>query len=316
MLAVPKPGILAIDIVEPLGASRPVVEISNRGESTPHGLNVLVERPSSLLIEILQPGALRLAVTPEDVSRPLTIYQLRNAFVPERQSPDQYHQIPDPPAVCNDALPIVGRPIDEDIYLAVEDSDNVDEWDCDVLELTLSGGGVLVLDSQDVDAVTVFAGPSCDVEAAGLPALDLDGLRYTVPAYAGEHRIMVETPDPYVLGLRFFALCRAAERDDHGDTFFCATPLTDAVVSGVLGDKSGIDQDVMTFVVEEQGAFVLSMRSASEVMMTLFDDNGLRLGEAEQRLARVLVPGRYFVRVRGAGAMAEEDYEVRIEKRP
>ncbi len=246
-------------------------------------------------------------------------YKLRNAFVAERPVPDGIRRFDvDPPASCVAAVP-VAEPFTESTFVEAVDSDDVDEWDCDVLEATFESPGVLVLEAGEAALqAAVFAGRDC--AAAGLVAAgDLrQGVRVAAAVHPGEHRLVLETAGqparPYTLGLRFYALCGTGEVDDHGDTLLCATPITPGERHrGALWNAFGDDEDVFTLLVRRQGTFVVELRGTSGLSLALLDENGQRLAEGDARLVRTLVPGRYFVRVTGDGG-GEASYAVGLKR--
>lgn len=124
------------------------------------------------------------------------------------------------------------------------------------------------------------------------------------------------------------ALCRRAvardTRDDHGDTFTCAAPLTwSTPLQGRLANDWGDDRDVFRFEVESLQPVEIAARVTEgngELFAELYDGRGQRLermtGEGAGRdpgirRIRTLVPGTYFVRLEGRHG-AEGRYSLQI----
>lgn len=126
----------------------------------------------------------------------------------------------------------------------------------------------------------------------------------------------------------FGTLCQRAvardTRDDHGDTFTCAAPLTwSTPLQGRLANDWGDDRDVFRFEVESLQPVEIAARVTEgngELFAELYDGRGQRLermtGEGAGRdpgirRIRTLVPGTYFVRLEGRHG-AEGRYSLQI----
>lgn len=116
-------------------------------------------------------------------------------------------------------------------------------------------------------------------------------------------------PDPDPDGL----LC-GADTGDQGDVLFCATSLEPG--TSTKGDVA--NGGVFSFVLSGQRTVLVEIRGNAETIGALYDPYGQRLavadGDGERagvRIVRTLGPGRYFVRVEGAGG-AEGAYTLRI----
>lgn len=119
-------------------------------------------------------------------------------------------------------------------------------------------------------------------------------------------------------------LCRAAEIDDHADTFICATRLMPGQeVAGEIGNCWGDDVDVFYLILEgspEETLWTLSVETMgdADTFGGLYDRHGHRLATDDDgghggnfRVVKALAPGLYFVRVEG-GHSAEAAYALRV----
>jgi len=121
-----------------------------------------------------------------------------------------------------------------------------------------------------------------------------------------------EEPDPDPLSIesgRFGEICRRMAEDDHGDVMACASRMElGDTVRAELGDGWNDDDDVFSFVLDELRTVHLTVEgTATEAF--LLDRWGDRLRSDDTasgeglRLVKTLVPGLYYVRLRGgAGA--------------
>ncbi len=109
--------------------------------------------------------------------------------------------------------------------------------------------------------------------------------------------------------------CRSGERDDHGDTFACATALRlGSPVSAELANGWGDDEDVFRFRLGELGTVALEASGPAAPALALYDRFGQRLAtvalvDGRARLLRTLRAGDYFVRVSGMPGA----YELTVE---
>ncbi len=114
--------------------------------------------------------------------------------------------------------------------------------------------------------------------------------------------------------LRLLASCGLGEVDDHGDTALCATPLTVLLphdpsrgvvagsATGTIGNAADDDEDFFSFELDRQRTLTIEVLEAAAGHVTLYDDQGLRLGAGgagapATHLVRTLPPGRYYLRV-------------------
>lgn len=115
--------------------------------------------------------------------------------------------------------------------------------------------------------------------------------------------------------------CRAAQTDDHGDTARCATWLSElpAEASGEIINPTQDDEDVFGFDLDTAGRVQILLDSKADLGLMLENALGQRLivdGGAcgpQNRLAMILLPGRYVVRVVGGPWNDGAAYELRIE---
>jgi len=119
-------------------------------------------------------------------------------------------------------------------------------------------------------------------------------------------------------------ICALGERDDHGDTFGCATAVTpEGGVDAEIANDWGDDADVFRFVLPGSPTTDLwrvevATSGALDVFGVLFDRHGERLAQADSggsggnlRLTRILSPGVYFVRIEGS-LRAEGAYRLKL----
>jgi len=114
------------------------------------------------------------------------------------------------------------------------------------------------------------------------------------------------------------------EADDHADSTACATAFDLAAgrrLAGEIGNRWHDDSDLFRFVLDAPATIDVTTRGHTDTFGVLHDRSGQRLtanddgGEGRNfRIVRTLLPGRYFVRVEGAGG-AEGAYELSITVR-
>ena len=132
-------------------------------------------------------------------------------------------------------------------------------------------------------------------------------------------------PEPLRQVLFYRAACGITpvdEADDHADIAACATVLEpDTPLTGEIANSRGDDNDVFSFVLEEPAVVDIATRGETDTFAELLDREGHLLaadddagGRRNFRLERLLAPGRYFVRIRGAGT-AEGPYELSLARR-
>lgn len=126
----------------------------------------------------------------------------------------------------------------------------------------------------------------------------------------------VEEPDPDPEPDGLTTGCQYGEIDDHGDTLSCATELLPG--EKTMGELGRNDGDVFQFVLARQRTVSIESFGDTDARGALYDHHGHRLafdGDSVDgsgiRIVRTLGPGRYFVRVEGAGG-AEGVYTLRV----
>ena len=108
--------------------------------------------------------------------------------------------------------------------------------------------------------------------------------------------------------------------DDHADTITGATPLEiSGAVAGEIANAWGDDADVFSFDLAEERIVVVETRGTTDTIGGLLDASGRLLAVdgdggpgGNLRLARALLPGRYFIRVEGSQG-AEGPYTLTLE---
>lgn len=124
-------------------------------------------------------------------------------------------------------------------------------------------------------------------------------------------------PDPFSAEPRRFGeICRRMAEDDHGDVMACASRLElGETVRAELGDGREEDDDVFSFVLDELRTVQVTVEGAAAEGF-LLDRWGRRL-EADEavsdgrlRLVKTLVPGRYYVRLRGGAGAYEMAFDL------
>lgn len=103
------------------------------------------------------------------------------------------------------------------------------------------------------------------------------------------------------------ALRRRCAAGAPGRSFFCAAPLAqDRVAGGDIRTGRPREPDVFTFRLTDFGLVRIRIAAESALYLSLYDRQGLRLALTDSatdlQLARMLGPGRYYLRVTGAEA--------------
>jgi hypothetical protein len=124
----------------------------------------------------------------------------------------------------------------------------------------------------------------------------------TVVVQPGEHCMRV-TPPAGATGTlsvqaTFFDICGLGPRDDHGDSFLCATRI--GVGESRTGEISPADQDVFSFTLATGAAATISVTGTLD---------------AEARGTRSLDAGSYFVRIEGQDGPGGT-YEIALSASP
>ncbi len=305
-------GILTLDVSAPdAPGTEPLLVF--QGESSaqgPFGHRIVWQTPRGLIVEVEDPGSFLLEVAAEDPGEPLAGYKLRTAFVnADSAAVEVVTFAADPPDSCAErAAPLTPEPVGgSKSWLVLAD---VDEEDCDVMELATATPGVVSLETADLPLLAaLYAEGECAAPLAeGLLEEAVSSI--ALPVHPATYRLDVASatgnPGSYQLGVRFFAPCAQGELDDHGDTPLCATPVElGGSAAGELGNGMGDDEDFFTFVLEAQRTVEIELGEGFAGHLTLYDNAAQRLeagccGEAG-RIVRTLGPGRYYVRVGGVG---------------
>ena len=109
---------------------------------------------------------------------------------------------------------------------------------------------------------------------------------------------------PQALAAALGKLCQQTRGDDHGDTFACATPLTQGQpLRGDLHQDGADDEDVFRFEVTALQPVAIRTQGEAALSFQLYDRHGQPLNLAARAAAgtspvRTLVPGTYFLRLR------------------
>jgi hypothetical protein len=194
----------------------------------------------------------------------------------------------------------------------------VDEWDGEVVKITTSLPGVLVVEGAGDGAQSAVytqgsSGPHPLIDSARL-GTGLRELKAVIPA--GTHCIQVApgsgATGDFGVTASFVDACHLSDTDDHGDSFLCATQLTvggDAV-SGEIGTD---DLDMFSFE-QDAAATVTIETTGGSVTASLYDSSGALLGTGLTfDLPSSLAVGRFYVQISGD---AESTYEISVSLTP
>ncbi|MCP4664267.1 MAG: hypothetical protein GY856_53460 [bacterium] len=105
-------------------------------------------------------------------------------------------------------------------------------------------------------------------------------------------------------------ICPTDGDGDPGDSVACASPLESGEnLAGALWNAGMADDDYFTFVLTTQQTVLIETSGETDTFGGLYDRRGYRLAADDDggndgnfRIAKTLVPGRYYVRVEGWGA--------------
>lgn len=198
----------------------------------------------------------------------------------------------------------------------------VSEWESEVVKLQSSRPGLLVVEGKGASAQgTVFSADSSAkaIQLGNSGALGDGRHGFSMLLPAGSACLQV-TPTAGASGslrvqVTFLNLCHLGARDDHGDSFACATELLPG--KPMAGEISPADQDVFSFVLGSPSTVVIESSSRPDLGGSLFDAEGRLLSTAEKgqstrlRMTQALGAGRYFFQVEGAKG-ARGFYSVRL----
>lgn len=204
---------------------------------------------------------------------------------------------------------------------------DVDEWDDDVINITTTSPGVILIEAEGTDV----AGSDADESLCASGSRDLGTWfansqgRHSHPVLPGTYQI---TLDPhgavtasYRLRVRMFDTCGGASGDDHGDGAGCATRLCLGATAenGAIGAYSEPDEDFFTFYLASAQTVTVESTGLTDVQADLYDEDGGILASDDDSgtganflLVESLPVGRYFVRVQGAGS-ATGSYTIEID---
>lgn len=219
---------------------------------------------------------------------------------------------------CQEALSVSGGGVSLGDTETTTATKTVDEWESDIIKLTVTRPGVLVLSGEGsaVQGSLHTADP-----AASSPLLEDAGplgtahRPLTVVVRPGEHCVEVAPPSGATGTLRvratFFDVCNLGPQDDHGDSFLCAT---EAGLSETLtGEASSTDQDVFSFDLSAAVTAMIAVTGDSGLSVSLYGEDGTLLA-GDARGSQALAAGKYFVRIAGAGE--PETYGLTVSVNP
>ena len=294
-IAVPTPGLLLLDVADRHDAAGfPALYFLGGRASSQLREKIAFHRvrtgPRSVLVDVRTAGTYWLAVLPEDPDRVLSTYSLRTVFASERATSSGHE-----PA----AKPVAAH------ALSTKEIRPMDPYDdlrgCSgILRLeTGSATHYLPLAAEGACAPDSLIGPGLLAEA--IRAIGSDPARGAEGQELAPLTGSTATDRPRI---EFFDLC-GFDRDDHGDSWLCATPLLPArIASGWISWKTADDQDYFTFAIGRQRAAVLEIRGGAALNVRLYDGSGRLLEAAREnrdtgtrRIATILPSGRYYLRV-------------------
>jgi len=208
---------------------------------------------------------------------------------------------------------------------SAETEEDIDQWDEDIINITVAEPGVLHVDAEGTDikgqsgSEDLCGGGSWSLSSGWFGATDRG---ISIPVRAGDYVMKLNPHGTTTVNYRVRAtlldLCVGESGDDHGDIPVCATELCSGTgQSGSLGSYTNPDYDYFTFVVSSTATVDVYSSGSTDVAGDLFDDRGALLasdGESTTNfsISEVLKEGRYFVRVRPVGS-ATGSYSVTYE---
>lgn len=286
-LELPAAGVATVDLAT--AADRAAAKLA---QWPAPGAVILEQSATHLAFAVREPGTVFLRVSAEDPREPLGRYKLTTSFVAARVL-EESSFLPSGDRVTRTSFRAAGP-------AAKGDPEDVDP---DPNSATLASRGRRLASFMTLRPALAEKGDPEDVDP------DPNSATFGVP-----DRAVVEQV------LSYAAACRradASEIDDHGDTMACATPLAlGSSAAGEIGNAHGDDADVFVLTLTELATIELATIGEADTFGVLSDRNGQRLavdddggGERNFRILATLAPGRYFLRVEGAGA--EGAYELR-----
>lgn len=203
----------------------------------------------------------------------------------------------------------------------------VDEWDDDILNITVGSPGVMLIEAEGADV----AGSDADESLCASGSRDLGAWfsnrsgRHSHPVQPGTYQL---TLDPhgavtasYRLRVTLFDACVGPSGDDHGDSAGCATQLClgAAAEDGEIGSYADPDEDFFTFYLASAQTVTIESTGLTDVAAELYDENGAHVASDDDSgtgvnflLVESLPAGRYFVRVVGTDA-ATGSYTIAVD---
>jgi hypothetical protein len=208
-----------------------------------------------------------------------------------------------------------------------EEDIDVDQWDDDVLNITTTSPGVILIEAEGTDVT----GSDADESLCASGSRDLgtwfanSAGRHSHPVQPGTYQI---TLDPhgavtasYRLRVRMFDTCGGPSGDDHGDSAGCATRLClgSTAEDGEIGSYTVPDEDFFTFYLASAQTVTVESSGLTDVRADLYDEDGAHLASDDDSgtganflLVESLPAGRYFLRLLGT-ASATGSYTVEVD---
>lgn len=324
-------GVLTLHLSGPGSADdEPNLRLLNSSCAAPGGpvtdVVVVQETPKWLALRIEASGDYYFDVKPDDPLESLGDYQLRTTFNSDLSVSDEDVDFgSDPDDTCSNGGSSLGiDPLDDDLFITF--TDDIDEWDCDVIQVRIASPGVAVVDASASGVVgSLYHGDPCDTAETLFSSVSLgpgdEGLAVVRPV---DHVLVVD-PDgaysgSYTVRVKLYAVCDQGETDDHGDAALCASDLTASQAeSGDVDNAQGDDFDYFVFELGSQTSVTVETTGTTDTYGVLYDDGGLRLDEDDDSgtgtnfsITKTLNAGRYFVRVEGSGG-AEGSYSIDLD---
>jgi hypothetical protein len=208
---------------------------------------------------------------------------------------------------------------------ATESDEDIDTWDEDIINITVTEPGVLNIDAEGTD----IKGKSGSEDLCGGGSRTLVGGWFgptdrgvSIPVRAGDYVLKLNPHGTTSVNHRVRAelldACAGESGDDHGDIPVCATELCSGTsANGSIGSYTDPDYDYFSFAITSAATVDVDSSGSTDVAGDLFDENGVLLasdGESTTNfsISESLTPGRYVVRVRPVGT-ATGSYSVLYE---
>ena len=216
-----------------------------------------------------------------------------------------------PPTNCEDALDQSGGStlLSHDDTLSVEKK--VDEWDNDIIKITMPSPGLLEINAIGVTAQSsLFTGvpSSSTFELVDGAPVGTNQRLSTSIVEEQVYCIEIDPPPGVTTGnltvqVTFLDPCKVGSPDDHGDSFGCATEI-DPLSSTTSAAITTTDYDVFTFVLSSTQTIELKSTGSTDVAAKLYDADGALLAsdsdsgvDSNFEITQSLNAGRYYLRV-------------------